>query len=106
TRGDISRLLEGVRDTSGPIASNRLRSSLSSLWVWGLRSGRIDGESPVAYTQKLGQESERDRVLTDDELRLIWKCTSGGSDYGLIVRLLLLTGVRRSEVGGMCCSEV
>lgn len=105
-RADVSRLLEAVRDDSGPTASNRLRASLSAFWSWGLRTGRIEGDNPVAYVPKLGKEVQRDRVLTDAELALIWRCTDGGNDHDRIVRLLMLTGARREEVGSMGWSEV
>ena len=45
-------------------------------------------------------------MLTDDELRLIWKCTAGGHDHDRIVRLLMLTGARRDEIGAMEWPEV
>lgn len=37
-RAEVSRVLEAVGDNSGPIASNRLRASLSALWSWALRT--------------------------------------------------------------------
>ncbi|OJJ13410.1 hypothetical protein BKI51_05170 [Alphaproteobacteria bacterium AO1-B] len=46
----------------------------------------------------------RDRVLTDEELRRIWKATSEpramgfGSAYALIIRICAVTGQRRAEV--------
>ncbi len=48
---------------------------------------------------------KRDRVLTDDEVALIWR-HAGAGDYSIIVRLLLLTAARRDEVGGMAWSEL
>jgi integrase len=47
----------------------------------------------------------RDRVLTDRELAVIWKALPE-SDYGAIVRLLILTGQRREEIGALRWSEV
>jgi integrase len=44
-------------------------------------------------------------VLTDNELRLIWR-HAGGGDYGAIIPLLILTGQRREEVGGMNWGEI
>ena len=41
----------------------------------------------------------------NDELSLIWR-HAGEGDYGAIVRLLILTGQRREEVGGMLWSEI
>ena len=47
----------------------------------------------------------RDRVLTPDELKAIWKqCRD--DDFGRIIRLLLLTACRRDEIGGLRWSEV
>jgi integrase len=49
----------------------------------------------------------RDRVLSDDELRLVWKAAEGmGWPFGPMVQLLVLTGQRRSEVAGMEWQEV
>ena len=49
-------------------------------------------------------EIRRDRVLTDEELSLIWR-QAGEGDYGAIVRLLILTGQRREEVAAMTWEE-
>jgi integrase len=40
----------------------------------------------------------RERVLSFDELKAIWTATDGETDYGRIVRLLMLTGERREEI--------
>jgi integrase len=47
----------------------------------------------------------RDRVLNDSEIRAIWTACQD-DDFGNIVKLLLLTGCRREEVGGLRWSEV
>jgi integrase len=51
-------------------------------------------------------EKPRDRTLTDEELKAIWKATDGGGEYDRIVRLCLLTGCRREEIGGLRWDEV
>ncbi|GJL87158.1 MAG: integrase [Minwuia thermotolerans] len=49
----------------------------------------------------------RDRVLNDDELRLIWQASEKlAFPYGHALRVLILTGQRRSEVSGMERAEV
>jgi integrase len=105
-RADIVRLLSDLRDEKGPVAANRTRASLSALWTWALRSGRLEGENPVAHVPKPARETPRARVLTDAELALIWHCTDSGHDHDRIVRLLMLTGARRDEVGAMTWREV
>jgi len=105
-RRDIAKLLDRVAATSGPVAANRLRAALSALWTWGLRRGLIEADSnPVSFTLKQ-VEKPRERTLTDEELKAIWKATEGGSDYARIVRLCLLTGCRREEIGGLRWDEV
>jgi integrase len=47
----------------------------------------------------------RDRVLTQDELRKLW-CSLGDDPFSEIVRLLLLTGQRRNEIGRLQWSEI
>lgn len=105
-RAAVVKLLDGISRDSGPVAANRVRSSLSAMWVWGLRSGTIDGENPVAHVPKPGSEAPRERVLTDAELALVWQATAGDHDHDRIVRLLMLTGARREEMAGMGWDEV
>jgi integrase len=47
----------------------------------------------------------RDRVLNDGEIRAIWNACDD-DDAGRIVRLLLLTGCRREEIGALRWSEI
>ena len=105
-RAAIVKLLDSISRDSGPVAANRVRSSLSAMWVWGLRSGTIEGENPVAHVPKPGSEAPRERVLTDAELALVWQATAGDHDHDRIVRLLMLTGARREEMAGMSWEEI
>ena len=105
-RRDVASLLERVNKRSGPIAANRVRAALSAMWTWGLRTGRIEAESnPVSFTVRQPEKS-RERTLTDAEIKTIWSVTEGEDDYSRIVRLCLLTGCRRQEIGGLRWDEI
>jgi integrase len=105
-RRDIAELLEKVAKRSGRVAANRARSALSALWSWGLRSGLIEADSnPVAFTVRQ-PERPRERTLTDAELKAIWTATEGDGDYARIVRLCLLSGCRREEMGRLRLDEI
>jgi integrase len=105
-RRDIAALLERVTEESGPIAANRVRAALSSLWTWGLRTGRVHADiNPVSFTIRQA-EKPRERTLTDGEIIAIWNSTEGNAEYSRIVRLCLLTGCRRDEVGGLRWDEI
>ena len=60
--------------------------------------------NPVANTNKR-EETARDRILTDTELRSIWKALDD-NQYGTILKLLMLTGQRENEIAGLCWSEI
>jgi integrase len=105
TRAMVADRVAALAETSGPYAANRGRAYLSAMFNWAIREG-IVGSNPAANTNKARQqEKSRDRVLSDDELRLILSC-AGGGEYGTIIHLLALTGQRREEVGAMSWSEV
>jgi len=104
TRADVAAQLAKIAKENGPFAANRARAALSALFSWAIGEGLADA-TPVLGTNKATEEISRNRVLSDDELRVVWTY-AGGGDYGAIVRLLILTGQRREEVGGMLWSEL
>ena len=104
TRRDVSARLVEMARTSGIVAANRARANLSAAFAWAMRAGLGD-VNPVIGTIR-GEEASRERVLTPDELRIIWRATAGLTAYDAIVRILMLTGARRLEVGGMRHAEI
>jgi integrase len=103
TCSQVAALLNEIAE-GGPYAANRARAALSAFYSWAIGEG-MASVNPVVGTNKAGDEAKRDRVLSDDELKSIWN-EAGDNDYSAIIRLLILTGQRREEVGGMAWSEV
>jgi integrase len=63
--------------------------------------------SPCTLVTPPAAEQSRERILSDDELRLVWEAAHGdGWPFGPLVKLLILSGQRLSEVGGMRWDEV
>lgn len=105
-RRDVSELLERVTTESGPVAANRLRAALSAMWTWGLRTGLIEADSnPVTLTVRQ-VEKPRERTLTNREISAIWQATGDNSNYSQILRLCMLTGCRRGEIGALRWDEI
>src|SRR5690606_32550383 len=76
------------------------------MFNWCLSRGLIDA-SPCAGVAAPVKENSRDRVLTDEEVRLFWKATGViGYPFGPLFRLLLLTGARLREAGHATWSEL
>lgn len=103
-RALVANRLEEIAEQSGPIASNRARAALSALFAWAGAVGLTES-NPVMGTMRVANEVSREHVIMDDELAAIWRACRD-DDYGRIVRLLILTGQRRDEVGDMKWSEL
>jgi integrase len=103
-RRTVAAKLTKVATKSGPIEANRVRASLSAFFSWAIGQGFAE-HNPVAGTVPRPEKS-RDRVLSSAELGAIWEATAGGDDYSAIVRLLLLTGCRADEIGGLSWAEI
>jgi integrase len=105
-RADIIAVLDDIVDRGAPIAANRTLAALRTLFNWSIPRTKIE-TSPCVGVKPPAAETERDRVLTDDELKALWKAAGElGWPFGDIVRLLILTGQRRDEVGEMEWSEL
>jgi integrase len=104
-RRDIATLIGTIKQNSGPVAANRVRSTLSDFFSWAMSEG-VDSieNNPVLHTNK-AEEFARERVLKDFELRAIWK-HAGDDHYGSIIRLLMLTGQRADEIASLRWSEI
>src|SRR5262249_13716143 len=103
-RRTIALCLAEIEQGSGPVARNRVRSSLSAFFAWSIREGLIE-TNPVTGTGKADEGQSRDRVLSQTELARIWAAL-GEDQFSDIIRLLILTGQRRNEIGGLLWSEI
>jgi integrase len=103
-RRKIAALLGDVETSRGPVSRNRLRSNLSAFFSWCVTEGLLE-TNPVAGTATADEGGSRERVLTPEELRALWRAL-GDDEFSNVVRLLLLTGQRRNEIGKLRWSEV
>jgi integrase len=102
-KSDIARLHDRVTDENGPVAANRAVELLTAILNWhATRSD--DFRSPIVRGMTTA-EVARDRMLTDNELRAIWRATADGA-FGSLIRFLLLTAARRSEATELRWNEI
>jgi integrase len=81
-----------------------IHAALSKFFRWCLRR-RLVAVNPVGDGP--GAPLARERVLTDSEVRWCWlACDRLMPPYGAVIRSLLLTGARLSEVVGMRRDEI
>ena len=99
TRTDVVAVIDDLERGSGKVAADRARTSLSTLFAWAIDRGYCDA-NPTNDIRSRAQEVSRTRVLSEAELVEVWKACLD-DDYGRIVRLLILTGQRKTEVGDL-----
>jgi len=100
-KSDVVAVLNSIK---APVARNRARSTLSAFFAWAIGEDFCES-NPVIGTNKADENGERQRVLTDDEIATVW-LNAPHNGYGAILKLLLLTGCRRDEIGGLKWSEI
>jgi integrase len=106
TRRDIKELLDEIVAAGAPSASNGTLAAVRRLFSWAVEE-EIVTVSPCMAVKKAAPLVERDRVLSDVELRLVWLAADKmGWPFGHLIKLLALTGARREEWAGAKWSEV
>ncbi|MDH5232793.1 MAG: tyrosine-type recombinase/integrase [Gammaproteobacteria bacterium] len=99
TKRQIIALLDEVKER-GPIAANSLHARLSMFFRFAVKRGVIE-LNPFTEIDKPADSRKRDRWLDKDEIKIVWNALDTCPVHDNIkqgLRLLLLTGQRRSEV--------
>ena len=103
---DVLDVLDAVVDRGAPQTARKLHAYLHRLFKWCVGHGILE-VNPVADLDMPAEASKRDRVLTDKELVVAYRRAGDlGFPFGPLVQLLILTGARRGEIGGLRWSEI
>jgi len=106
TKRDVIDCLDRIVDRGAGVLANRTLAAIRRLFNWCLEKDILT-VSPAARVKAPTDETSRERVLSDDEIRLFWNaCGKVGFPFGDAAKMLLLTGQRRSEVSGMTRDEI
>ena len=105
---DITKAIDAVMDRDAPIEANRIYSDLSAMIRWACGRGDLD-HNLMDGMRKPAAAVVRDRVLSDDEIKTMWKALETAEmreGTRRVLRLCLITGQRVGEVCGMTLDEV
>jgi integrase len=97
-----ARIVVIQRECGNPTAA-RARGALTNIFAWCMRMGLCAANPCIGSVNPV--TTARERVLDGKEIAAIWKAC-GDDDHGRIVRLLILLGARRQEIGGIAFSEL
>ena len=105
-KADVHRVLDRINDRGSAVSANRTFAAVRKLCRWAVERGIID-RNPTEGLRRPTKERTRDRVLSSAELALVWKAADRiTATYAQVIRVLILTGQRRDEVGGMRWDEI
>jgi integrase len=106
-RSDVAKLLDSIEDNRGSVAADKALAVIGGISSW-YSARHEDYVNPIVRGMRRSNPKDRarDRILTDDELRAVWKQAEANGTFGAIVRILLLTGQRLDKVANMKWDDV
>jgi integrase len=98
---DVQKKLDHLADT--PSEQAHAQAVLRIFFSYCVRRHLLD-HSPMARIDRPRKAESRSRILSDEELKKVWRASAGA--FGQIVRLCILTGQRRSEIAQLTAEMV
>jgi integrase len=96
TRGDVTRFIDGI---AASVMARLVHAQLSAFYSWAMP--RLDklASNPCRDAGRPAKPKARDRVLTENEMAALWRVVDVQVEpWRSAVKLLILTGQRKSEV--------
>ena len=107
---DVRRLLDTIVDRGAPIQANRTFALLRRVFNWAAAPDRAlvpHAHNPCRGLERPAPERQRERVLSPDELRALWRALDAeNTSTAALFRLALLTGQRDGELRTMTWTDV
>jgi integrase len=104
-RIEFSRLLDHIEDRHRARTADQVLTDLRSMANW-YETRDSSYVPPFIKRMKRGTTVTRDRVLDDNELRMIWRAAGDDGSFGALVKMALLTGQRRAKLISMKWDDV
>jgi integrase len=112
TRKDLVELIERLEDAGKPGAAMDLRSHSRAWLEWAVSRGLVQfnvlaglRRARSSRAERLGEEN-KGKALSDEQIIALWDAAGAIGPFGGLIRLGLLTGMRRNELAGLRWSDV
>ncbi|MFY9237955.1 MAG: integrase arm-type DNA-binding domain-containing protein [Roseovarius sp.] len=105
-RADIHAILDDLMAQEKGTTANRALAHIKKYFGWLVERDLLE-HSPADRIKRPYSEKPRDRYLTDDELRAIWRASEAlSASYRAWLRLSILLGQREKETASMTRSQI
>ena len=106
TSRDVSDLLQNIIDRGAPFSAQNLYGVMRPMFNYAVEPGGVIARSPITFKCPVAP-APRDRVLSPAELRAVWLAADAEVEpWGELLKVIILTGCRRSEAGNMEWAEL
>lgn len=100
-RGDVVALLDSIEARGARVQANRTLATIRKMFAWALER-EVVPLNPATGISKPATEAPRQRALSLEEIKTIWKTMDDTANVPegvkLALRLVLLTGARPGEI--------
>jgi len=104
-RRDVTRVLD-AKMLDAPITARRVFEDIRAMLRWSVARGDLD-HNPIDGMKGPPISKPRTRVLSDDEIRALWRALSEFKpEVARVIKLCLITGQRVGEVAGLTSDEL
>jgi integrase len=103
---DVCDLIEDITGRGSPVVANRVLRHLRGLFKWAIRNDYV-AVNPALAIDRPHEEKPRQRALSETEIKAVWQAFDQmANPFGVLGKLLLLSGQRRGEWAGASWSEI
>jgi integrase len=105
-RRDVIRLLDKIVERGAPIQANRTLALIRKMYNWSIGRDLVES-NPCTQIKAPGTEKQRDRVLSEIEIKALWETfESEGKAIEPMFKLRLVTAQRGGEIESMRWQDI
>jgi integrase len=106
-RSHVIKMLDEIEDENGPVAADRTLAYVRKAFNWyATRDDQFSVPVVRGMARVKPKERARTRVLSDEEIRIVWPAFEKAGVFGALCKTLLFTAQRRDEVLRMSHKEI
>jgi len=106
-RNDVAKLLDEIEDKNSAVVADYVLAIVRMICNW-YAARHEDYASPIVRGMRRSNPKARarDRILSDDEIREVWRVAEANGTFGAFLRVALLTAQRREKVASIKWTDI
>ena len=109
TSDDVAAICRSIKAKGKIVHAQRVKTTIGGIYSWGIRESLTKTNPAKGVPNQQTIKSVRNRLPADDELRQLWHAIDAAprlsKAVALVIKLTIITGLRRKEVAGARIDE-